>query len=122
MGSGCRTGCCWCAARRSSPKALPTVGTDRKTPVELSPGRWRETFVLKPAAGLEVDELPSEAAAEGPYGTYRLTAKRDGDALVIDRELTIRRVVVPVAEARAVKAFIERARTLDDATIVFVRK
>lgn len=101
---------------------LPSLASStRRTPVALAPSHRAERMVLAPAAGVSIDELPAHLEGEGPYGSYRLSARHEGDKVIVEREITTRRSVVPVAEYQAVRAFVERARAVDAATVVFKR-
>ena len=109
-----------CPTRLSA--SLPALTqTTRHTPVSLQAGSAAETFVLTPATGLQVDELPVSTASEGPYGSYALTVRYEGGKVIVEREITTRRATVPVSDYGALRAFVEGARATDEATIVLVR-
>lgn len=104
-------------------EGLPALGTSaRRTPVFLEPQRRVETFVLSAAVGLQVDELPESLSGVSPFGSYRVSARREGEKVVIEREITIRRLVVPQTDFEALQAFLVQARRVDAATVVFVKK
>jgi hypothetical protein len=101
---------------------LPALGqAQRRTPVALEARSLAEQFVLALGPGLAIDELPAAISSEGAYGSCTVKVRRDGSRVVIEREITTRRVIVPPADYEAVRRFVEAARAVDGATIVLAR-
>ncbi len=103
-------------------RSLPALTeSTRRTAIALQSATASEVLILAPGRGLRVDELPTPLSTEGPYGSYRLAVRREGERVIVERDVTTRRVLVPAADYRAVRQFIEGARAVDAATIVLAR-
>jgi len=90
--------------------------------VVLHPEMFEETIRAKLPAAFKVDEFPSGAKLETPYGTYVSSYKVTGDELLFMRKLEIKAVTVPAAEYSAVKTFFEQVLASEQAPLVLVKQ
>ena len=98
-----------------APRWLPVLpGTERRTPVVLA--RFHSTrqgvVRLTTATGVEVRALPKAVALDNAWFRYRLAFRRDGKTLVAERELVLKKRIVPAADAAALRealALVHRA-------------
>jgi hypothetical protein len=104
-------------------RGLPALsGPTRTQPVQIEAGQWSDRLQAEPPAGFELDELPEAVSLETPFGRYTLSARQDGGRVVVERQLSLTRATVPVADYAALRAFVDKARAADTSPVVFRRR
>lgn len=94
----------------------------RSSPVKLEADLRRDSIRVKLPPGFKLDELPSPAKVESPYGSIEATwAVRDGE-IVMDQTLEIRETVAPVSDFAKVRDFFDQVGGVQSAPVVLVRQ
>ncbi|MGH9866659.1 MAG: DUF3857 domain-containing protein [Candidatus Polarisedimenticolia bacterium] len=95
----------------------------RRTPMLVEEGfREAEETRLAIPAGWEVTSAMTAVDASGPSGTYRLEIRREGDGVVMVRELTMRAGRVDTKDYDAMKRFFDDVARGDATTIILEKK
>jgi hypothetical protein len=100
------------------------LATDRprRHPAALEARVVRETLVVHPPAGFAVDEMPEDAAFDGPLARFTARTQADGDRIVQTRALVLERGEVAVDRFQVLRAFFMRVRAAEDAPLVLARE
>ncbi|MDP9114929.1 MAG: DUF3857 and transglutaminase domain-containing protein [Acidobacteriota bacterium] len=94
----------------------------RSSPVKLEADLRRDSIKIKLPPGFKLDELPSPAKVESPYGSIEATwAVRDGE-IIMDQTLEIRETVAPVSDFAKVRDFFDQVGGVQSAPVVLVRQ
>jgi hypothetical protein len=94
----------------------------RSSPVKLEADLRRDSIKVKLPPGFKVDELPSPAKIESPYGSIEATwAVRDGE-IVMTQTLEIRETVAPVSDFAKVRDFFDQVGGVQNAPVVLVKQ
>ena len=94
----------------------------RTTPVKLDAQLRRDSIRIKIPAGFKLDEIPSPAKVESPYGTLAATwTVKDGE-IQMQETLEIKDVVAPMADYAKVRDFFDKVAGAQGAPVVLVRE
>jgi len=94
----------------------------RSSPVKLEADLRRDSIKVKLPPGFKLDELPSPAKVDSPYGSIQATwAVRDGE-IVMEQTLEIRETVAPVSDFAKVREFFDQVGGVQSAPVVLVRQ
>ncbi|CAN5368742.1 hypothetical protein BH20ACI2_BH20ACI2_17620 [soil metagenome] len=94
----------------------------RANPIQIDSSAMKETVEFKLPAGFIVDEMPSAANFEAPFGTYRTTYEVKENKLVFTRSLTLNRMLLPLDKHQIVKDFFAKIRDAEQVPVVLLRK
>ncbi len=100
-------------------RASPLPGGSRRNPVliEESYTESERTSLELPEGWSVVSKLPAEEAG-CDAGAYRLAARQEGTALIIERELRVKAGVIEPGAYEAVRAFFDKVARADAATVL----
>jgi hypothetical protein len=94
----------------------------RSTPVKLEGGLRHDSIRMKLPPGLKLDELPTPAKIESPYGTLEATwSVKDGE-IVMQETLEIRETLAPPSAYAKIREFFEQVAGVHAAPIVLVKE
>jgi hypothetical protein len=107
---------------RAFDRAPELTAAVRTLPVVIDGESVTETTRFMLPAGWTVDELPSPASVDTPFGRYRLAARADASVVTVERQLVLERAIVAAADAPALRRFLEAVRVADTSPIVLKRR
>jgi hypothetical protein len=94
----------------------------RKYPIVLHARDYSDTFRVELPPGFAVDELPDSGKLESPYGTFRMTVKAEGHAILVTRSLELKSVTVPSADYAKVRQFFGTIAGAEAAPVVLAKE
>ena len=98
---------------------LPVLAEkERHLPIRLSPLSLADEITLHIPAGLKVEERPSDATIDSPYGRYQITFDGTGDTVVAHRKIALNKLEVPAADYGKLKAFLSAIARADRASLI----
>lgn len=100
---------------------VPLTDSQRCHPVALAAQAYREEARFKLPLSFAVDEQPEPLEIEQPFGTYRSACRVEGEVLVCERALTLKRATVPTEEYESVRTFFQRIRDSEQTPVVLTR-
>ncbi|MEN6601456.1 MAG: transglutaminase domain-containing protein [Bryobacteraceae bacterium] len=95
--------------------------SERKLPIELDAHHAHDRVVVKLPDGLQLDELPDNAAFETPYGTYRAQYASKPGEVSFEQWLEVKQVTAPASDYAKVKEFFERVHSGEQASVVLIK-
>ncbi len=94
----------------------------RTHPVVLRPHAYTENVRVSLPEGFAVDELPQPVELDTDFGHYEAGCQVAGGVLHFRRSLRVAGGTIPPARYGEVRAFYERVRVADQASVVLVRR
>jgi hypothetical protein len=98
---------------------LAEFAEDRSMGVYFDPPpHFQHEFEITIPSGYHVAELPAAEPLTSPFGTYTLTAKRTGDAVIVEEALRLSTQWIPAERYADLYAFVQRVRQARRASVV----
>jgi hypothetical protein len=94
----------------------------RQTPIRVRASEFTEIARVALPAGFAVDDLPPAVTLDAPFGSYRFAIETHADHLIVRRQLTTARALVPAAEYKAVRQFFEKVAAAEQSRVVLVKQ
>lgn len=85
------------------------AGSAERTLPLLLPNPFRITWAqrYRLPEGLEVVDMPEDVAVSGPFGSYSMEVRREGETLVVDAEVVVSAALVEPVDYPAFRAFLQ---------------
>jgi hypothetical protein len=96
------------------------VPKQRTAPIELEADLRHDSIRIKLPAGFKLDEFPSPAKIESPYGALQASWKVENGEIVMEETLEVRQMVVPASEYPKVRDFFQEVASAHGASVVLV--
>jgi hypothetical protein len=96
--------------------------TERQQPLTLEARLVTEALQIKLPAGFEADELPEAKTIKTSFGQYSLKCEVKDGVVLLTRELTLRKALIPAAQAAEVADFFARIQAEEQTPLVLVRQ
>jgi hypothetical protein len=94
----------------------------RRLPVVLSAEDFTEQVLVELPEGFEVDELPTPARLETPFGRFHAEMRVHQGRLLYTRALLTPGAVVPAEQYDAVRRFFEQVERAEQMAVILVRR
>lgn len=105
------------------PLAQMTAETERTTPLLLGVPRADErTVCYRLPEGYRPTSLPEPVEQKGPFGSFTMTWRLQGDQIVVDRKLALAKPRVEAADYPAFRDFVAGLRSADSQRIVLKKE
>lgn len=93
----------------------------RRYPIALHARNYSDTFRVEFPPGFKVEELPDSGKLESPYGTFKMTVKSEGGAILVTRSLELKRITVPADNYAQVRKFFSTIAGAESAPVVLAK-
>jgi len=96
------------------------VAKQRSAPIELEGDLRHDSIRIKLPPGFKLDEFPSPAKIESPYGSLQANWKVENGEIVMEETLEVRQMVVPASEYAKARDFFQEVAGAHNASVVLV--